>query len=170
MGAQVAQPIVTSYDVTFDSLEGPVHQVTLSPYWIGQTEVTQALWMAVMGQDGRCSVDKSDYPVNNMDWYSCALFCNKLSVLAGLKPYYVFNSRKETLYGASGKDQKGSFDIYLTNGLREDAGADGSVCRRKPNGNMPPEEATAVMDMSLRWKHAGGGRLAPFSRQECRDG
>ena len=125
MGAQVAQPPVTSYDVTFDSLEGPVHQVTLSPYWIGQTEVTQALWMAVMGQDGRCSVDKSDYPVNNMDWYSCALFCNKLSVLAGLKPYYVFNSRKETLYGASGKDQKGSFDIYLTNGLREDAGADG---------------------------------------------
>jgi formylglycine-generating enzyme required for sulfatase activity len=83
MGAQVAQPPVTSYDVTFDSLEGPVHQVTLSPYWIGQTEVTQALWMAVMGQDGRCSVDSrhagdvnviSDYSMQRLGICN-VLFC-----------------------------------------------------------------------------------------------
>ncbi len=29
--------------------ENPAHQVTLSSYSIGQTEVTQELWLAVMG-------------------------------------------------------------------------------------------------------------------------
>ena len=29
----------------------PVHQVTLSEYYIGQTEVTQELWTAVMGSN-----------------------------------------------------------------------------------------------------------------------
>jgi hypothetical protein len=33
------------------SNEGPVHQVTLSSYSIGQTEVTQELWQAVMGSN-----------------------------------------------------------------------------------------------------------------------
>lgn len=32
-----------------DSDEKPVHSVTLSGYMIGETEVTQALWKAVMG-------------------------------------------------------------------------------------------------------------------------
>ncbi|MBR6947788.1 MAG: leucine-rich repeat protein, partial [Muribaculaceae bacterium] len=33
--------------------EKPVHSVTLSDYWIGETEVTQALWYAVTGQRPR---------------------------------------------------------------------------------------------------------------------
>lgn len=31
--------------------ENPVHQVTLSSYYIGETEVTQELWQAVMGSN-----------------------------------------------------------------------------------------------------------------------
>ena len=31
--------------------ERPIHSVTLSSYYIGQTEVTQALWEAVMGSN-----------------------------------------------------------------------------------------------------------------------
>ena len=34
------------YDVNNDEL--PAHQVTLSNYYIGKTEVTQVLWQAVM--------------------------------------------------------------------------------------------------------------------------
>ena len=33
------------------SWEKPAHQVTLSSYYIGKTEVTQALWQAVMGSN-----------------------------------------------------------------------------------------------------------------------
>ena len=31
--------------------EMPAHRVTLSSYYIGQTEVTQELWQAVMGSN-----------------------------------------------------------------------------------------------------------------------
>ena len=34
-----------------DDNEKPVHSVTLSDYYIGQTEVTQELWQAVMGSN-----------------------------------------------------------------------------------------------------------------------
>ena len=34
-----------------ESDEKPTHQVTMSSYSIGQTEVTQALWKAVMGSN-----------------------------------------------------------------------------------------------------------------------
>ena len=37
------------YNLAYD--ECPVHSVTLSSYYIGQTEVTQALWQAVMGKN-----------------------------------------------------------------------------------------------------------------------
>ena len=33
----------------YDDDELPAHQVTLSTFYIGQTEVTQQLWVAVMG-------------------------------------------------------------------------------------------------------------------------
>ncbi|MCL1973253.1 MAG: formylglycine-generating enzyme family protein, partial [Bacteroidetes bacterium] len=55
---------------------GPVaypHQVTLSDYWIGQTEVTQGLWEAVMGTtypgETPSSYGKgSNYPVYYISW------------------------------------------------------------------------------------------------------
>ena len=34
-----------------DDWERPAHQVTLSDYYIGQTEVTRALWTAIMGSN-----------------------------------------------------------------------------------------------------------------------
>lgn len=34
-----------------DDYEGPTREVTLNDYYIGETQVTQALWMAVMGTD-----------------------------------------------------------------------------------------------------------------------
>ena len=29
--------------------EGPIHEVTLADFYVGETEVTQALWYAVLG-------------------------------------------------------------------------------------------------------------------------
>ena len=47
--------------------EKPVHSVTLSGYYIGKTEVTQALWQAVMGSnpsyfEGAEFIDWSELP------------------------------------------------------------------------------------------------------------
>lgn len=50
MGCQSVDASGTNYRVDAQSSEGPVHRVTLtSDYLIGRTEVTQDLWIAVMG-------------------------------------------------------------------------------------------------------------------------
>lgn len=62
--------------------EKPAHKVTLSDYYIGQTEVTQALWEAVMGSNP--SNHKGDnLPVENVSWNDCQAFIQKLNQLTG---------------------------------------------------------------------------------------
>ena len=62
--------------------EKPTHQVTLSSYYIGETEVTQALWKAVMGNNP--SHFKGDnLPVENVSWIDCQTFIGKLNGLTG---------------------------------------------------------------------------------------
>lgn len=62
--------------------ENPAHQVTLSDYYIGQTEVTQALWEAVMGSNP--SDSKGDnLPVERVSWNDCQVFIQKLNQLTG---------------------------------------------------------------------------------------
>ena len=62
--------------------EKPAHQVTLSDYYIGQTEVTQALWEAVMGSNP--SFFKGDnLPVEQVSWNDCQVFIQKLNQLTG---------------------------------------------------------------------------------------
>ena len=62
--------------------EKPAHQVTLSTYAIGETEVTQALWQAVMGSNpSRFKGD--DLPVVPVDWEDCQKFIEKLNALTG---------------------------------------------------------------------------------------
>jgi formylglycine-generating enzyme required for sulfatase activity len=58
------------------------HQVTLSSYYIGQTEVTQALWQAVMGSNPS-SFRFETYPVENVSWDNCQEFLRKLNSLTG---------------------------------------------------------------------------------------
>lgn len=62
--------------------EKPVHSVTLSSYYIGKTEVTQALWKAVMGSNP--SEFKGDNrPVESVSWDDCQAFIRKLNALTG---------------------------------------------------------------------------------------
>ena len=63
-----------------ESDERPAQQVTLSDYYIGQTEVTQALWEAVMGRNP--SEFKGDsLPVEQVSWEECQTFIKKLNSL-----------------------------------------------------------------------------------------
>lgn len=56
----------------------------VSSFYIGQTEVTQALWKAVMKNNP--SIDKGDnLPVNNITYQQALSFCKKLSSLIGKK-------------------------------------------------------------------------------------
>ena len=80
--------------------EKPAHRVTLSSYYIGETEVTQTLWMAVMGSNPSklpsvgtsVALEMSSlyravdiYPVENVSWNDCQTFIEKLNQLTGRK-------------------------------------------------------------------------------------
>ena len=71
------------------------HSVSLSAYYIGETEVTQELWLAVMGNnpsyfDGSQNSEPAKVeaqgkrPVENVTWFDCIAFCNELTKKAGL--------------------------------------------------------------------------------------
>lgn len=62
--------------------EKPVHQVTLSDYYIGQTEVTQALWQAVMGSNPSW-FKGNNLPVECVSWTDCQNFIGKLNQITG---------------------------------------------------------------------------------------
>ena len=69
--------------------EKPAHEVTLSSYSIGQTEVTQALWVAVMGSNPSYFTSANGYtddlnrPVECVSWDDCQTFIHKLNQITG---------------------------------------------------------------------------------------
>ena len=63
--------------------EKPVHSVTLSDYYIGQTEVTQELWEAVMGSNPSYFTGDNRRPVEKVSWDDCQEFIEKLNRLTG---------------------------------------------------------------------------------------
>ena len=66
--------------------EKPVHSVTLGDYYIGETEVTQALWKAVMGSNPS-DFKGSSNPVEQVSYDDCIDFVNELNtLLAGQLP------------------------------------------------------------------------------------
>ncbi|MCP3866722.1 MAG: SUMF1/EgtB/PvdO family nonheme iron enzyme, partial [Gammaproteobacteria bacterium] len=63
----------------FDS-EGPQHIVTLTQgYWLFDTQVTQALWQAVMGANPS-RFKSPDRPVESVSWEDCEVFLDKLNL------------------------------------------------------------------------------------------
>lgn len=62
--------------------EKPTHSVTLSSYSIGETEVTQALWQAVMGSNPSY-FSGSNKPVEKVSWDDCQDFIRRLNALTG---------------------------------------------------------------------------------------
>lgn len=62
--------------------EKPAHQVTLSTFSIGQTEVTQELWQAVMGSNPS-NFKGAKRPVEEVSWDDCQNFIRELNSLTG---------------------------------------------------------------------------------------
>ncbi len=87
--------------------------VTLSDYYIGQTEVTQALWKAVMGTTPsqlttiRPSWDigeGANYPMYAISWEDCQEFVRKLNVQTGQR--FRLPTESEWEFAAKGGNQR----------------------------------------------------------------
>ena len=104
---------VLSTKVTFASLDkdGVDSKVFISgregeiqPFVMGQYEVTQQLYFAVMGKNpsgfktGTENEEPKEggLPVETVSWYDAVVFCNKLSQLMGLEPVYSKDDKTDT--------------------------------------------------------------------------
>ena len=67
----------------YQSNETPVNRVHLSSYFIGQTEVTQALWLEVMGANPSRFLGHLQRPVEQVSWNDCQTFLSRLNELTG---------------------------------------------------------------------------------------
>jgi len=71
-------------DSTRERDEEPPHSVTLQPFFLGQTEVTQALWQAVMGSNPSVyDTCGPTCPVDSVSWDDVQVFLVQLNRLTG---------------------------------------------------------------------------------------
>ncbi len=67
-----------------DSDESPQHKVTVRPFWLARTEVTQALWTAVMqGNPSHFQGCGPECPVDSVSWDDAQAFIAKLNAQTG---------------------------------------------------------------------------------------
>lgn len=79
--------------------EKPAHSVSLSDFYIGKTEVSQALFERVMGWD-LSYYACSNCPVNNVSWMNVQLFITRLNEATGLE--FRLPSEAQWEYAAKG--------------------------------------------------------------------
>jgi formylglycine-generating enzyme required for sulfatase activity len=80
----------------------PVHQVTLSDFFIGKYEVTQAQWETLMNHNPS-EFKGRDLPVENVSWDDAQMFIKRLNAATGKK--YHLPTEAEWEYAARGGNQ-----------------------------------------------------------------
>jgi len=92
---QMGEDLVGTVDIK------PVHEVTLSTFFMSKYPVTQEQYEAVMGMNPSnfssnpaSGEVQSKRPVENVTWYDAVEFCNKLSIVEGLQSVYTITNRR----------------------------------------------------------------------------
>ena len=125
--------------------EIPIHQVTLSDYYIGETEVTQSLWEAVMGYNPSKYIGEN-LPVNFVSWNDCQIFISKLNQLTGRT--FRLPTEAEWEYAAKGGNKSKGY-IYSGSNIALEVAWYNSGNEKKihPVGGKKPNEL-GLYDMS----------------------
>ena len=112
--------------------EKPTHEVTLSDYYIGETEVTQELWEAVMGSNPSM-YQGAKMPVQNVTWWDCQKFIKRLNTLTAKK--FRLPTEAEWEYAARGGKYSKGYKFSGSNDANEVScyGAMKNVASKLPN-------------------------------------
>lgn len=81
-GVSFEMIFVSGGTYTMGEYEHQKHQVTVSDFYMGETEVTQKLWKAVMGSNPSYHVGDL-MPANSVSWDLCQDFIRKLNSMTG---------------------------------------------------------------------------------------
>ncbi|WP_455949669.1 formylglycine-generating enzyme family protein, partial [Odoribacter laneus] len=99
-----------------DRDEKPVHEVTLSDYYMGKYEVRQSEWEAVMGNNPSY-FKGDDLPVENVSWEDCHEFIGRLNALTGLS--FKLPTEAQWEYAARGGNLSKGYKYSGSNNLGE---------------------------------------------------
>ena len=125
--------------------ENPVHQVTLSSFSIGETEVTQELWEAVMGSNPS-SYKGSKLPVEQVSWNDCQTFITKLNQLTGQT--FRLPTEAEWEYAARGGNQSKGYTYAGSNTFDEVAWYHGNSSSKTHDVATKSPNELGLYDMS----------------------
>ena len=124
--------------------EKPSHEVTLSDYYIGQTEVTQSLWQAVMGGNPS-EFTGIDLPVEKVSWNDCQEFIFKLNELTGQT--FRLPTEAEWEYATRGGNKSRGYKYSGSNTIDDVAWYYDNSKNTHPVGTKSPNEL-GLYDMS----------------------
>ena len=106
-----------------DDDEKPTHSVTLSSYYIGETEVTQALWQAVMGNNPSW-FKGYNLPVESISYEDIQGFITKLNQKTGKT--FRLPTEAEWEFAARGGNKSKGYKYSGSNNLNDVAWYDGN--------------------------------------------
>jgi formylglycine-generating enzyme required for sulfatase activity len=119
-GGTFVMGCVPERDGTCKSEELPAHNVTLSSFYIGKYEVTQAQWMAVMGSNPSSNTTDDQLPVESVSWediVNAGGFLEKLNNLTGKN--YRLPTEAEWEYAARDGKHQSSYMYSGSNDIGE---------------------------------------------------
>ena len=125
--------------------EYPVHSVTLSDYYIGETEVTQELWEAVMGSKPS-KFKGSQRPVVQVSWNDCQEFIKKLNQLTG--KHFRLPTEAEWEYAARGGDRSQGYKYSGSNTIGNVAWYDDNSNSQTHNVKTKSPNELGIYDMT----------------------
>ena len=127
-----------------DSDEKPTHSVTVSDFYIGKYEVTQAQWRAIMGSNpSRFTGDNN--PVEQVTWNDVQEFIKKLNAQTGKK--YRLPTEAEWEYAARGGNKSKGYRYSGSDSISDVAWYIDNARGTHPVGQKAPNEL-GIYDMS----------------------
>lgn len=118
--------------------EFPIHEVKLSDYYIGETEVTQELWDAVTGMPLSQFAGNKQLPVESVSWEEVQVFVKMLTKKTGLK--FCLPTEAQWEFAARGGCSSGGFQY---------AGSDNVDDVAWYGASLRPEESTCPDSIAL---------------------
>lgn len=141
MGAPANDDIAGDY-------EKPQHKVTLNSYSIGQTEVTQELWKAVMGSNPSSYWGSNQHqrPVEQVSWYDCQRFIFMLNKLTGKK--FSLPTEAEWEFASRGGNKSKGYTYSGSDNVSEVAWYNGNSGSSTHNVGTKAANELGIYDMS----------------------
>lgn len=127
--------------------EKPMHSETVSTFYIGQTEVTNGLWKAVMGTTPEEQTNDGDnYPVTMVSYEDVATFLEKLNGMTGMN--FRLPTEAEWEYAARGGNKSNGYKYSGSNDIKQVAWyTENSGSKTHPVAQKLPNEL-GIYDMT----------------------